>query len=74
MTGKNYKNLLDIIDTNLLSFAELARAAGLSEKTIRNLKQGNHVLRPQTKRSILKGLNKLLKEQDKSPVESDIFN
>ncbi len=50
---------------NLLSFTELAKASGLSEKSTQNLKHGNHILRPQTKRSILMGLNKLLKEQDK---------
>ena len=74
MKRRKYAKLLDLLDENLISLSELARAADINEKTARNLRNGKHELRTQTKRRILEGLNRLLSRLGKRTVGSTIFN
>ena len=62
-----------ILEANLIPDSQVARIAGLSDKTIKNLKRGLHSPRMQTKQDFLDGLNRILRERGNEPVGPDIF-
>ena len=61
------------MDAALIANSELAREAGVSEKTIINMRKGHHSARPQTKRAVLEALNRLFTKAGKRPVTAAIF-
>jgi hypothetical protein len=62
-----------ILEDNLIPDSQVARVAGLSDKTVKNLKRGLHSPRMQTKQAFLDGLNQILRERGHATVGSDIF-
>jgi len=58
----------------LIADSELARAAGVTDKTVKNLLNSSRSTRIRTKRAVLEGLNEVLKERGEAPVSSDIFD
>jgi hypothetical protein len=67
-------NLDEIMNNALISDADLARAAGLSEKTIKTVKAGKGQSRMRTKRAALDGLNRLLSGLGHQVVGPEIFS
>jgi len=62
-----------IMEKFLISDSELAREAKVHERTVKNAKKNSQSIRVQTKRALLNGLNKILKDQKKKPVDAEIF-
>ena len=62
-----------LLEQNLISDAALARAAGLSDKTVKNVKRATHAPRTDTKRKVLDGLNSILQEMGEARVGPEIF-
>jgi len=58
---------------NLISDSVLAKASGLSIRTILNVKRGIHTPRLETKRAFLNGLNKLLAENGQKAMGPQLF-
>jgi DNA-binding Xre family transcriptional regulator len=65
--------LAKIMNQILLSDSELAAAAGLSAKTIKNLKEGKNASRLRTKRMCLDALNRFLTERGHDAVGPEVF-
>lgn len=71
--GTVTSKLQRLLDSNLISDAALARSAGLSEKTVKNVKRAAHEARMDTKRKLLDGLNALLEKMGQQKAGVDIF-
>ncbi len=62
-----------ILEANLIATSVVAKASGLSVKTVKNLRNGEREPRVETKRLFLMGLNKLLAEDGIPRVGPEIF-
>jgi DNA-binding Xre family transcriptional regulator len=65
--------LAKIMNQILISDSELAAAAGLSVKTIKNLKEGTNTSRHKTKRMCLDALNSFLTKRGHDAVGPEVF-
>lgn len=61
------------MNRHLIADSELAQSAEVADKTVKRLKAGVSETRVRTRRSILEGLNKLLRARGEKPVGSEVF-
>jgi transcriptional regulator with XRE-family HTH domain len=68
------RRLKSLLKELILSIPELARAANLSEKTVRNLVSGEHKPSARTRREIVDAVNRALEKKKRPQVGSEIFD